>query len=213
MTFDPRAELDPFEDEEAWSAWIDQLMDQFADSPEAHALGPDVDVSWSGLFLEFAATHHSDSLATLRPDAVESVLLIDFPRTVSVLPEGAGDIVRELRAFFAFAERAFKLSNLAACARVLEPDMVQRVTAALADTSMYGVAKSFLMSGAEHSFDMDNEEDLEAWSEIQYSEIVGDFDADILSEVTGSPPSNRKANPARKAARKRQKKARRKNRK
>lgn len=210
MTFDPYAHIDASEDPDAWSAWLQELIARFDASPEAAGLSPDTEPVWTDLVLDGAMQSNGESLATLTPGGVEDVLLEYFPRKVSAPPSEGVHIVRELRAFLAFAERAFGMPHLRACAEALPPGMEERVSAAMADTRKYGLAKAQVMRGIEAGFEMSTDEGLDAWMRLQSAgALPGAFAA---VERGGRPAMTAKASAQRKAARKRQKQARRKNR-
>lgn len=209
MSFDPYAQLSLDDDADAWVAWMSELIGLFADSPEVEALGDQELNAWPDLVLQFAGSYHSQTLGTLTPDAVSHILRSLIPRKVAVDPDEAGDLVREMRAFFAFAGRTFDLPNMADCAEAVVPGIEDEIAAALGDSSQFGMAKSMFMSRAEPE---DPSERLRAWS------VDGNEDfAAALARLVGARPDgaarpDTKAAAEKKAARKRQKKARKKGR-
>lgn len=207
MPFDPQARLSLNDDADAWSAWMEELIGLFAASPEVEALGDQELDAWPDLVLQFAGSYHDQTLATLTPDTVLHILRSLIPLKVAVEPDEAGNLVREMRAFFGFAGRAFHLPNMADCAVALAPGIEDEIAAALGDTSQFGMAKSMFMGDAEPAdpsgrpgvWSLDGNEDFAA----ALARLVG-----VKPEAAARPDP--KAAAEKKAARKRQKKARKK---
>ena len=163
MTFDIHRDLFPSGDldEDAADEYEFELCRLFAASPEAAVLpgvGP-----WLGLMLHYAFEYFDVTPATMDDAHLEQIVFDLFPRKVSCAPESAGEVVRELAAFFSFARREFGLANAEGCLALLDDAGAARLARELADPSNYGMAKSFVMSGHVAGSDMTSEKGLAAW--------------------------------------------------
>jgi hypothetical protein len=80
--------------------YINSLMAEFSESPEGKAVMEEFDgeLGWAATFMELAATYFVATPATITPGETNELLFEIFPRKVSVKPEGAYQIVAELRA-------------------------------------------------------------------------------------------------------------------
>jgi hypothetical protein len=165
MSFDIHRDLrdaDGDFDEDAAEEYERELLERFAASPEGQAVG---DVGgWAGMMLQYGFNYVEATPATMDADALREIVFEIFPRKVSCWPDDAGDIVRELRAFFSFVGREFELGNAAECGDVLNGDAEIRLARELADPANFGLAKSFVMGGQAAGFDMRSPEGIDAWS-------------------------------------------------
>ena len=111
------------------------LYEEFAASPEALALpelGDDEqDPAWPLVLLGYAEDHHDANVDRLTPAIVEHVLFELLPQHQRCAREDAEEIVRDLRAFFAFLARRGEHAFASECARALEGDAVDRLARAL----------------------------------------------------------------------------------
>lgn len=195
-------------DHEARRSLEDELVLRFVASPEAKVLS---DVQSCHFVMDFAAAYFGATIATLGPVQLREIMFEIIPRKVSIDASAARWIIEENRAFYAFLEREFGLAQAGACLRVLGGDAVEKLEAALSDTSKFGMAKSLVMSGREAGFAMGTKEGIDAWMRIMQSQPLP---ASIRSSSSGapSPPADPAAARATRNQRKAARKARRRNR-
>jgi hypothetical protein len=94
-----------------------QVLDRFADSPEA---SPEL-IGWAEMLIDYAASYCGDELWALTPAELDGLLFEIIPRKVSVEPEQAGAIVGAARAFLAFAARELGSRQARICLDRLPP--------------------------------------------------------------------------------------------
>lgn len=156
-------ELDP----EARRPLEAELVRRFAASPEAEGL---TDTFSCHLVMDYAADYLGLTIATLEPGDLREIVFTIIPRKVATDASAAASIIEEIRAFYGFLRRELGLEQADACLRVLGGDAVEKLEAALSDTSKFGMAKSLFMGGREAGFDMDTEEGIEAWMHAMRSQ-------------------------------------------
>lgn len=149
-------------DEGRLCEYIDTLMTEFADSPEADQFQQEFDnrIGWTATYIEYAANYLGATLATMTPRDSNEVLLELFPRKVSVEPDAAGRIVGELRAFWQFLKRTRTVESADAILESLTEHDVEVLEGELSDESNFGMAKSFVMAGKRAGYDMTNQDDM-----------------------------------------------------
>lgn len=136
------------EDEEAVE-FEEALLERFAESEEARPiLEQHGEVGWAGLFMQSARWYEGYYLPLMGPGDVRFVLLRTFPRKVSCEPSAAGEIVEELRAFYAFLGRELSFQHAAACLASLSDELTHEMERELANPANFGMAKSFFMGGS-----------------------------------------------------------------
>jgi hypothetical protein len=196
-------EIDP----NARTALEDELMRRFAASPEAAGLE---DIHACRFVMDLAADYLGATIATLDSADLHEVLFELVPRKVSIDASEAGWIVAECRAFYGYLKRAYGLRQADACLRVLGGNAVEKLEAALADRSNFGMAKSLFMAGRDAGFDMQSPEGIEAWMRS----IEGKpLPRSIPIPSPGAPKTaGKKAAKAKKGKRKAARQARKKNR-
>jgi hypothetical protein len=168
MAFDirKRFEGDDF-DEDAVEEYVEELVRRFASSPEAKALDAAERYSdglyWSNPFIQFGIDYCSATPADMTAADVDHVVFTILPRKVSADPEKAEEIVLELRAFWRFLQREFKLGNAEDCLAALGSDAIPRLEQTLGDPRNFGMAKSVFAMGKAKGYDIETEEGLQAW--------------------------------------------------
>jgi hypothetical protein len=195
-------------DDDAREVLEDELVRRFAASPEAK----DLDEVYACRFvMDFGANYFGHTIATLGASELREVLFELIPRKVSIEAAEARSIIEETRAFYTFLKRELGLRHADACLRVLGDSAVEKLEAALSDSSNFGMAKSLFMAGAEAGFDMQSKDGLAAWMEsIQGKTLPPSIPLPGLPQ-----PSSKKATKATKAQKNKRKaarKARKKNR-
>lgn len=134
-------------DQETRNQLEEELVDEFAASPEAQALT--VDVGMCRLVMSLAAGHFGATIATLRAMELREIVFETIPRKVSIRANEAHGIIEEMRALYAFMKRQYGLAQADACLRVLGRDAVAELEAALSDARNFGMAKSLVAAGRE----------------------------------------------------------------
>ena len=208
---DPRFREEEYFVDEAFESWSDELLRRFGASPEGRAL-PDLGISWLDLIFRFALDYEGVVPADIDPYTLRLLLLHIFPRKVSMEPTEAGPLVREAEAFFRFAGREFGAENADACSEVLTGQLAAEMEPRLADSSSFGMAKSFFAAGAGAGFDMSTEEGANAAMLAYNAGLFGDEPGPPIggsSSVGRQSKAKKKKN---KRKRKLAKKSRRKNR-
>ena len=207
-----------FVDEELAEHYIDAVMERFGASPEGLAVFDEYgDLGWAAAAMDYGMRFLGVDLATMRRGDIEEVLLDIFPRKVSCSPKAAPEIVAELRALWRFARRVTSLPFASECLALLDhAGLVNELQRALADTSKYGMAKSFVMQGRGAGYDMTKQADLAAFQRV-YNEAnfrrIEQQDAGqrpALGARSAGPSSD--ARKARRHKRKMQKRSRKRNR-
>jgi hypothetical protein len=159
-------------------------------------------VGWSASMLDFAfdylgVTPPEMSLRNLREIVYEL-----FPRKVSVEAEAAGEIVEELRAFWRFVEREYRLPQASEFLEELDEEAERTLYRELADPANYGMAKSFFMMGEQAGFDMTSQEGNDQFMTAYNAALLGRMGQ---GQIAGGNPGSVSA-----SARKAKKKARKK---
>jgi len=149
-------------DEGRLEEYINRLMDEFEKSAEAETVMQEFDTSlcWSATYIHYAANYFSATPATVTSGDTVEILFEIFPRKVSVEAAAAGEIIAELRAFWQFLKRTRSLAQADSILEILTDDDADQLEEKLADTSNFGMAKSFFTAGKDAGFDMTNQDDL-----------------------------------------------------
>ncbi len=149
-------------DDGAVEDYCQELMEQFADSPEGCATVEHYGcVGWAHSFLYYGFSYLGLAPPEMSRDDVEEILFDIFPRKVSTEAESADEIIGELRAFWEFLTRQYKLPNSTDIIDSLGNEAKQNLRHELANPDNFGMAKSFFMMGAEAGFDMTTQEGLD----------------------------------------------------
>jgi hypothetical protein len=153
-------------DEEREHEYINDLMDEFADSPEAQPIiEQDGSVGYAGMMLEYYFGYIGGELTRMTVPDFNEVVFDLFPRKVSTEPANGPRIIAELRAFWTFIDRQYGLPNARAILVTLN-GAENRLTNKLANPGNWGIAKSITMQGIEAGYDMTTEESLAAFMEV-----------------------------------------------
>jgi hypothetical protein len=138
-----------------------QLLDRFEASPEAQA---EPAAHWGTLVVDYAASYFGKTVMSLSPAELDELVFEVVPRKVSVDPKAAPSIIAGLRALLAFVRREHPDSRAEACLASLEANASQRLARLLADSSNFGPAKFFVMSGRAAGFDMTSQSGMDGWA-------------------------------------------------
>lgn len=168
-------------DEAASRKYIDTLFQRFLDSPEAEALPGSSDrLGWVNNLLGLGIDFRGVTPPNTTPADLHTLLFELFPRKVAVKASEAAEIVQELRGFWTFLQREYRLDNAAACLEVLGGGAVERLEAALGQPDNFGLAKQFAMFSEELGLDLTTEQGR--------AEAMQAYNA-TLANVASIPPS------------------------
>lgn len=170
-------------DEKRYDAYLEGLLKAFDGSPEgrAYAEGAGGFGGWAQFFLEHYFDYLGCSLAEISVSDAREIVFELFPRKMSTEPEAAPEIVAELRAFWAFLSREFRLPQAAAIEALFNDDAIVKLKKLLADPRNYGLAKSFVMMGRAAGFDMTSEEGIQEFTAVYNASLAP------LSAIAGGP--------------------------
>ncbi|MCA1599097.1 MAG: hypothetical protein LC769_08770, partial [Chloroflexi bacterium] len=87
------------------------------------------------------------------------------------------EAIRELRTFWTFLKREFRLANADACLLILDDAAARQLEQDLQDPAKFGVAKSMVMMGRARGFDMTTAEGSQAWIETYNAEQRANWQA------------------------------------
>lgn len=196
-------EIDP----EARELLEDELVRRFAESPEAMNLD---EIHACRFVMDFASNYFGHTIATLGASELREIIFDIIPRKVSIEASKARWIIEENRAFYGFLKREYKLKQADACLEVLGGTAIEKLEAALSDSSNFGMAKSLFMAGTDAGFDMQSKEGIEAWMQsVQGKPLPLSV---RLPSLDLPPPATKSAAKAKKNKRKAARKARKRNR-
>jgi hypothetical protein len=155
-------------DDERLAEYIEQLLGEFAESPEAKEFAEayDTEVGWADMYMDYAARYLGQTPATMTDGDTEEIVFEIFPQKVSVESEFAGEIVAELRAFWQFLKRTRSLEQADDMLALLTEEDAEELESLLADPGNFGMAKSFYMTGKASGYDMTTEEGVAAFAQV-----------------------------------------------
>ncbi len=177
MAFDIRQNLfdrDGMPVEKKVVEYLKELIRLFRESPEGQALEDEglYPGFWVNSMVEYGIDYLGVTPARLSPDQLRELLFDIFPRKVSADADEAPQAIRELQAFWQFAQREFQLENAAACLKVLDDKAVRQMKKEMSNPANFGMAKSIVMMGKAHGFDMTTEEGINEWIATYNAEIA-----------------------------------------
>jgi hypothetical protein len=161
-------------DEDAYNAYVESIWRAFVQAPEGQqTLKADPRCGqWTDIFLRYYFDYIGSSAADITAQDIREVLFELFPQKVSVAPDKAPEIIRELRAFGAFLGREFGLPQAGAIQTFLDDGAILKLKNLLADPRNYGMAKSFFMTGQQTGFDMTTEEGCGAFQAVYNASLA-----------------------------------------
>jgi hypothetical protein len=140
------------------------LMEQFAASPEGHAITQrGTELGWAGAMIHYAITYPGVTPPTMTTGDLEEVIYDLFPRKVITERGDGAEIIQELRAFWRFLQRVYQLPQARQMLARLTPQAARRLERELQEPANFGMAKSFVLMGKEAGFDMESPEGMRAW--------------------------------------------------
>jgi hypothetical protein len=139
--------------------YSDTLLEEFFASPEGVALlqqYPDAGF-WSDQLIEYGYNYIGVPLTKMRRSHAEELLSAVFPRKISLsAPDEADVAIPELKAFWRYLQREYKLGQADAILALLD-EVGPNFRRWMNDPSKFGMAKSLFMGGQAAGFDMTNE--------------------------------------------------------
>ncbi|MFM7448312.1 MAG: hypothetical protein ACKO24_06925 [Leptolyngbyaceae cyanobacterium] len=163
--------LDYEKSESVLPNYLDQLVEQFAQSPEgkAHAQEYPEFGKWISSFTEMAYVYEGFTLPKMTRREVQIMMEHLLPRKITLgKPADAANTIPELVALWNFLGREYHLRQAAAIAAYLT-SIEGKFTDWMFDPAKGGMAKNFLMSGMQAGFDMTTQEGLNAF-QLAYNE-------------------------------------------
>lgn len=152
--------------------YIEQLIKEFASSPEAAQLladQPDLAEylgGWIYPLLDMGYAYEEVLLPQMKLPQVQLIVQNLFPRKISLLdPAEAEGAIPELIAFWQYLQRVYKLSQakkIIPFLQQMQPQFVDLMT----DENNFGIAKAFFMSGQAQGFDMTTMEGLQQFQQV-----------------------------------------------
>jgi hypothetical protein len=212
-------------DEARVDKYINGLLEEFANSPEAQPIREAGGVGWAGSMMEFAIDYIGSTPVTMSLPDFNEVVFDLFPRKMSTRAENAGPLIAELRAFWSFVHRQYGLDNAKKILASLDEGAADRLRKKLADPANFGMSKSMFMMGSEAGFDMTTPEGLAAFQTAYNTRLLanelerqqqGRLPQPMMDDYPPLPPLERPSGEGLKRKReekKRQRQAKKRNRK
>ncbi len=171
-----------------------ELVHRFVASPEAKALSG---IECCHFMMDAADSQFGATIATLSAAQLGEIVFHTIPEKVRVLASAAAWIIEDLRAFYSYLKREFRLEQADACLGVLGGAAPQKLSAALSDPSKFCLAKSLLTAGREAGFDIETDAGAEAWIRVLDARLLtGEAPASLL----GAPATRSAKAPATRSA-------------
>jgi len=172
-------DFDDWEDDEevVIEQYVDELMDEFIESPEGKELLEMVDSVGFMIhsFIDYGYMYEGYTLPTMSAGNAEFVLEVLLPRKISLSePAHADEGLLELIAFWTFLDRVYrppKAKSILNYLRSVSPEHFRRI---MFDPSRAGMAKSFFMGGQQAGFDMSDQEEMDAFMHLYNQQILTD---------------------------------------
>jgi hypothetical protein len=155
-------------DEDLYEAYCAALLSRFEASPDAN----ESRLGWAELIIRQAVEFHGCTLAAFTPEVVGSLVFETIPRTATVEPSAAENVIDALRALLDFAARELDLSSARACLESVPADATERLSRELGDPSRFSPEKSILMAGARAGYDVSTPEGIAEWLDVASAELV-----------------------------------------
>ena len=164
--------------EEQAVRYEEDLMDQFAASPEGQAIKErGIELGWTRAMIHDAITYPGVTPPTMTTGDLEEV--------ITERGDGA-EVIQELRAFWRFLQRVYQLPQARQMLARLTPQAARRLERKLQEPANFGMAKSFVLMGKEAGFDMESPEGMRAW--------VQAYNATVAPTMAAAePPLKKKA--------------------
>lgn len=153
----------PFEDErvlELNQHLVDDLLDNYPDSPECSALGRPP--AWAHLVPELAI-QEGFALEELSPKIIKALIFEVVPARIAVHPSDALEILEEARAMIRYLHRHDVIGDLEPSLAVVGLKRAPALEKVLADETRWERSKQILVAGTRAGFDMSTEQGIVAY--------------------------------------------------
>jgi hypothetical protein len=153
--------------------YIDGLMDEFAASPEGKAaLEAGDDLAGAQWMLHYALNDLGLTPPKMKLRDFNEIVFEIIPRQLSTEAENGPEFIRDIQAFWQFAQRQYGLSNAATILTTLGEQAGKRLQKKLADPANFGMAKSFIMEGVAAGFDMTTKEGIDQFQAVYNERLL-----------------------------------------
>ena len=166
--------------------YIDDIIEQFGQSPEgqAHAINYPEIGSWITHFIEFGYKYEGFVLSLMTEDEMKTMMEDLLPRKlVAANKSEVEEAVPELVAFWSFLEREYNFKNAKGIINYLL-SIKDNFPDWMFDPARGGIAKNFFLNGIEGGFDMSSQEGMNMFKEF--------FNAQLEKNPLLPTPSNTK---------------------
>ncbi len=175
-------------DYERVGKYIDGLMREFVASAEAQPVFDQYgDSGYSAMMMQYAIDYMGATPPEMSLADFNEVVFELFPRKVSTEAESAPLIVAELRAFWSFLQRQYRLADATKIVASLTDAAVKRLEKELANPANYGMAKSFFMRGIQAGFDMTTQKGIDEFTAV-YNSGLASGGAREIEDIPLAPP-------------------------
>jgi hypothetical protein len=161
--------------------YIDGLMEEFADSPEAKPFieryGP---VNWAGMVMDYGFRYLGVSVPEMSASHFREIVFEIFPRKVSTEADSAAEIIAEMKAFWSFVYRQYNLPNARRILDSIPADAERRLNEELSNPANFGMAKSFFMLGQQAGFDMRTQEGCHQFMHVYNASLMAQQGGGLL---------------------------------
>jgi len=202
--------------EGALEDYQDTLLEQFYNSPEGkQRLEDDPEMGfWVSQLIYYGFSYIGVTLPQMNVSNIREIVTEIFPRKITIeSPDDADDTIPELKSFWQFLKKEYKLQNaddILSYLLKVEPEYDKIMN----DPSKYGMAKSFMMSGKSAGFNMTNESDFSKFAFLHNASIASEINENTNENQEYSyKQNNKKTKNKKKKARKIAKTSRKKNKK
>lgn len=158
-------DIPPESIETAFETFRKTLLERFVQSPEGQEhrkIAPDTGF-WAGSLMYYGYQYEAQSVPQMTAGSVRTIVTNLFPRKILLeSPEQAGEVIPELKSFWEYLKREFRLPQANAILKVLgklEPKFPNIMN----DPRHFGMAKSLFAIGQDAGFDVSSQEGLEAF--------------------------------------------------
>lgn len=134
-------------DLEAYAELEEELLALFLESPEAEGRQR---VNWLPLLFQMNGATFGTSVLSMGAEAMEQLLMEEFPRAVSVGPELVPELFSELQDFYRYLLSVAELPEAEECLALLDDQHAKVLTERMADPTRFGPAKAAMAQALEH---------------------------------------------------------------
>lgn len=163
----------------ALEEFVADLVSEFVTSTEgkaylkAHPEMSESVGSWIDHLLYFGYAYELVTLPNMTVSNIDLIITKIFPNKISLLdPEEANTIIPELSAFWQFLKREYQHPQAHKIIKLLK-QIQPKFKNLMNDSSNFGIAKSFMMSGIEEGFDMSTQEGIEKFQQQYNQQLKG----------------------------------------